>query len=142
MRRPLQILFTAVFVLAAAACGSPSATPASTAALAASSAATTDPTSIQLLTQPRPEDACNEALATGTLVADPRTGLLIASAAGERTAVMWPFGYSARLVDNVIELYDAEGRYVAREGDLVSMGGGSGANNFFYACAGTVQRAT
>ncbi len=49
---------------------------------------------------------------------------------------MWPFGYSARLVDGQIELLDDSGEFVAREGDTVQAGGGFGANNLFYACAG------
>ena len=81
-----------------------------------------------------------DALATGTLVPDTRSGLGIASADGFRTPVMWPFGYSAILVEEVIQLIDDEGNVVAVEGDVVSMGGGSGAGGLFYACAGSVQR--
>lgn len=76
-----------------------------------------------------------DALARGTLVPDPRTGLGLANGA-ERTPVMWPFGYSARLVDGVIELVDGSARFVAREGDAVEVGGGFGANGLFYACTG------
>ncbi len=81
------------------------------------------------------------ALAQGTLVPDPRSGLAIAAPTGERTPVMWPFGYSARLVDGVIELLDDAGTFVAREGDAVEMGGGLGPNGFFFACARDIQRA-
>jgi hypothetical protein len=77
-----------------------------------------------------------DALARGTLVPDPRSGLALATPTGERIPVMWPFGYSARLVDAVIELVDSSGNFVAREGDTVEMGGGFGANGLFYACTG------
>ena len=80
-----------------------------------------------------------DALAQGTLVPDPRTGLALATSTGERMPVMWPFGYSARLVDGEIELLDGSGAFVAREGDLIQMGGGSGANGLFYACAEDIQ---
>jgi len=80
-----------------------------------------------------------DALAKGTLVPDPRSGLGFAGPDGVSNPVMWPFGYTARLVDNEIELYDADGAFVAREGDRIEMGGGNGANNLFYACGGSVQ---
>ena len=144
MRSPLHFVFI-IALLTAAACnaggGNPTTAPPSGAPATASAAPTPDLTEIQLLTEPQPSDACMDALATGTLVPDPTTGLAIASGNGERTTVMWPFGYTARLVDNVIELYDDHGIFVAREGDVVSMGGGFGANNLFYACGGSVQLA-
>lgn len=96
------------------------------------------PETITLLTEPAPAEACDDALAQGTLVPDPRSGLALATGA-ERTPVMWPFGYSARLVDGQIELVDGSGTFLAREGDTVQVGGGFGANGLFYACAG-VQR--
>jgi len=80
-----------------------------------------------------------DALAQGTLVPDPRTGLALATPDGGRTPVMWPFGYSARLVDGEIELVDDSGEFVACEGDVVQMGGGFGANGLFYSCAQGIQ---
>ena len=53
---------------------------------------------------------------------------------------MWPFGYSARLVDGVIELVDGSAKFVAREGDTVEVGGGFGANGLFYACSDGLVR--
>ena len=99
------------------------------------------PVTIALLTQQEPSSACEGALAQGTLVPDPRSGLALVAASGERTPVMWPFGYSARLEDGQIVLLDAAGQPVATEGDLIEMGGGSGANGLFYACSGSVKRA-
>ena len=101
---------------------------------------TPSPESIALLTEPAPAQACMEALAMGTLVFDPRSTLAIGGPSGERTPVMWPFGYSARLVDGTLELLDNRGQLVAREGDRIEMGGGFGAGNLFYACSGSVQR--
>lgn len=95
--------------------------------------------SITLLTAPGPVDACMDALAQGTLVPDPRSGLALATSSGERMAVMWPFGFSAHLVDTDIVLVDESGELVAREGDVIQMGGGSGANGLFYACAEGIQ---
>jgi hypothetical protein len=53
---------------------------------------------------------------------------------------MWPFGYSTRLVDGVIELVDSSGAFVAREGDVVQMGGGFGTNGLFYSCSDGLVR--
>lgn len=105
------------------------------AACASEPAPSSTPQSITLLTQPAPAQGCDDALAQGTLVPDPRSGLALASGNGERTPVMWPFGYSARLVDGVIELVDSSGALVAREGDMVQMGGGFGASGLFYSCS-------
>jgi hypothetical protein len=136
------VVFAAALVLSA--CGSTStATPGSTAtALPATATATpaTTPEGISLLTEPAPAQACMDALARGTLVPDPRSGLALASPTGERTPVMWPFGYSARLVDAVIELVDSSGNFVAREGDTVEMGGGFGGSGLFYACGDGIRR--
>jgi len=142
--RRLLTLTTLAAALLIAACGSPSAPatqPAATHAppMASSTPSTTSavtPEAITLLTEAARPQACMDALAQGTLVPDPRSGLALATPAGERTPVMWPFGYSARLVDGQIELLDDSGEFVAREGDTVQAGGGFGANNLFYACAG------
>lgn len=81
-----------------------------------------------------------DALLTGRLVPHPETGLAVRAPNGELTKVMWPFGYSARYVEDRIELLNAEGSLVGAEGDVVQMGGGSGAAGLFYACAGSVER--
>ncbi len=49
-----------------------------------------------LRTQPEPLSACMDALATGRLVADSRTGLGLADATGAVMPVEWPFGYASR----------------------------------------------
>jgi len=142
MHKFFQSLFiTALAVFAVAGCGAASP-PTATPLLATPSPATPPPAthvSITLLTEPAPAQACMDALAQGTLVPDPRSGLALATSTGERMPVMWPFGYSARLVDGEIELVDGTGAFVAREGDVIQMGGGSGANGLFYACAEGIQ---
>ena len=81
-----------------------------------------------------------DALFTGRLVPSAESGLAVADASGQVTRVMWPFGYSARYVDERLELLDAGGSVVAVEGDTVQMGGGLGNVGLFYACAGSVRR--
>ncbi len=140
-------LFQSLFIIAlalAATTGCSGAAPPATATPAATAPSATHsppaqagptPVSITLLTEPAPAQACMDALAQGTLVPDPRTGLALATSDGQRMPVMWPFGYSARLVNGEIELLDDSGAFVAREGDTVQMGGGSGQNGLFFACA-------
>lgn len=143
MPKPFQLLFI-IALAAAAITGCSGAAPPATASAAATPPAATQPAptpagptpvSITLLTESAPAQACMDALAQGTLVPDPRTGLALATSDGQRMPVMWPFGYSARLVDAQIELLDGSGALVAREGDTVQMGGGSGQNGLFFACA-------
>lgn len=96
---------------------------------------------ITLLTESRPSRACDDSLLTGRLIPDSDSGLAVQASTGEITKVMWPFGYSARYVDDRIELLDADGSVVATEGDTMQMGGGLGGAGLFHACAGTVHRA-
>jgi hypothetical protein len=81
-----------------------------------------------------------DALATGTLVASPQSGLAIRG--GEEatvTEVEWPFGYTARREVTGLVLVDSAGTAVAREGDVIQMGGGSGADGVFHACPGSIS---
>lgn len=94
--------------------------------------------SAQLRTAPAPVEACEDALISGRLVADARTGLAISDSTGKVTPVLWPFGYSARSGLSGLELVDDRGAIVAREGDFVEMGGGLGANETWGACPGSV----
>jgi hypothetical protein len=92
-----------------------------------------------LRTAPAPVSACDAALLGGTLVSDPANGLALTGGDGGTILVLWPYGYSARGIPGNIELVDETGRTVAREGALIEMGGGSGANGVFVACAGTIR---
>jgi hypothetical protein len=93
-----------------------------------------------LRTQPAPISACMDALATGTLVPSSRSGLAIRAggASGEVTEVEWPFGYTARRDMTGLALIDSAGTVVAHEGEVIQMGGGTGADNVFHACSGSI----
>lgn len=94
---------------------------------------------VQLKTAPAPVTGCDDALASGRLVANAQTGLAFADADGAVMPVLWPFGYSARRGLAGLELLDAGGAVVAREGDVVTAGGGTGNDGLFAVCAGSVK---
>jgi hypothetical protein len=77
-----------------------------------------------------------DALASGTLVADARWGVALGSSDGPTIQVVWPAGFGARLVDDRIELLDERGVVVGRVGDVVTIAGGMGAGNAWFACGG------
>jgi hypothetical protein len=78
--------------------------------------------------------ACNDALLEGELVADDQFGFVVSHADGFNSAVTWPHGYVARDAPRR-ELLDDSGRVVAREGDIVALGGGeTGAGPGFVVC--------
>jgi hypothetical protein len=132
-------LFAAALVLAACASTIP-ATPESTIPVTPGATISATPDSIALAVQPPPVgNACNEALGRGRLVADPRSGLAIAGGDGRSEPVMWPFGFSAALVDGRIFLVDQNGQAIAGEGDTVEFGGGLGLNDFFWVCPAEVK---
>ena len=93
---------------------------------------------VQLRTAPARVDVCDDALVSGRLVTSAQSGLALVDSTGHVTEVLWPFGYTARRGVSGIELVDDKGATVAREGDLVEMGGGLGANDMWGACSGTV----
>ena len=94
--------------------------------------------SVQLKTAPARVDVCDLALISGRLVTSAQSGLAVVDSTGHVTEVLWPFGYTARRGVSGVELVDEMGAVVAREGDLVEMGGGLGANDVWSACPGSV----
>jgi hypothetical protein len=84
---------------------------------------------------------CPAALLGGvTLRGDPTNQsrpVWVESRGGGRLTVVWPYGFSARFSPG-LELLDSEGEVVAREGDLLDLGGGVVASldpaYDFYAC--------
>ena len=94
---------------------------------------------VALRTQPAPVSACMDALATGTLVSSARSGLALKAADGTLLEVEWPFGYTATRDATGLTLLDSAGVVVAHEGQQVQAGGGSGADNVFHACPGSVS---
>lgn len=54
---------------------------------------------------------------------------------GERVSVVWPSGYSARLLNGRAELVAPDGSVLARERDVISnLGGGSADNGDILLC--------
>ena len=102
------------------------------------------PIVVQVASEANPRDphgGCMMALASGVLVADQRSG--IALNAGDRiVTVVWPFGFSGRVVDGRLALVDDRGVITAWVGDRVEMGGGFlPPNETFHSCgAPTVVR--
>jgi hypothetical protein len=73
---------------------------------------------------------------------DPGSGLALADATGHVTEVLWPYGYSARREPTGVVLLDNTGHtanHLAREGDFISIAGGTGNDGVFAACAGSVM---
>ena len=96
---------------------------------------------VGLRTQPAPISACMDALATGTLVSSALSGLAIKAPDGTVVEVEWPFEYTARRDVTGLALVDSAGMLVAREGQVIQMGGGTGADNVFHACPGSIKAA-
>lgn len=87
---------------------------------------------VNLMVQPRPGNAYPAALVAGTLVVTENNCLALAlptgglkSSGGERYAIYWAHGFTAtRDPEGKAVLYDGKGDAVAREGDIISLGGG------------------
>lgn len=92
-----------------------------------------------LRTQPAAISACMDALATGTLVSSSLSGLAIRDPEGTVQEVEWPFEYTARREMTGLALIDSAGVLVAREGQVIQMGGGTGADGVFHACPGSIS---
>ena len=86
------------------------------------------PGDVELPTQPNRAGGGMEALGTFELRFDTDLGCVYFpgdesdSGSSGRTVPVWPFGYTA--VSNPLRIYDQDGVLVAREGDVIQMGGG------------------
>lgn len=116
------------------------ASPAAAAVSAASVSATSDPASgaspallpdpnavsaVVLATLP-PGTTAGDALAVGTLggqVAEGSACFWIDVPSGDRTALVWPYGFSAAVADSLV-VRGPDGQVLARVGDHVQVGGG------------------
>jgi hypothetical protein len=67
-------------------------------------------------------DAYPAALINGFL--EMRTGCVFVTAHGDRSLLLWPEGYTARLSDGQLQVLDGDGTIVGREGEPVRLGGG------------------
>jgi hypothetical protein len=95
---------------------------------------------VGLRTQPGPISACMDALATGVLVTSNLSGLAIRGGEDRTvTEVEWPFEYTARHDGVGVVLVDSAGQVIAREGQLIQMGGGTGADGVWHACPGSIS---
>jgi hypothetical protein len=91
--------------------------------------------SVQIRTGPQDVQACDGALIAGKLARSGETGAGLLDGEGVVQSVTWPFGFSARIGVSGLELLDAAGTYVAREGDVISAGGGSDGQGSFVICS-------
>jgi len=61
--------------------------------------------------------------------------VLVSSTTGDQVSVVWPHGFSARLLDGQAQLVAPDGTIVAREGDVLSDLGGAEEANGFGVCS-------
>jgi len=80
-----------------------------------------------------------DALLVGELITSSQGGLAIKATDGTVTEILWPFGYSARREALDLVLLDERGVVVARQGNMIEMGGGLGGNDVWEACAGSIN---
>lgn len=62
---------------------------------------------------------------------DPAGNCLYSVFGGERTVLVWPFGYTAHRDGDAAVVRNAAGTLVARTGEQVSLGGGGGEASLF-----------
>jgi hypothetical protein len=95
------------------------------------STASSDPTTLELPTEPPPTAMpsgavreCLQALLAVHVVRVGNSVRAVSPGTGAEVTVAWPRGFSARLVDGVAEIVASDGTVIAREGDLIDLGGG------------------
>lgn len=99
---------------------------------------TPNPSLLQIRTElPLPSDAilgCELArLGDVRLTRSGSDLVLVNILTGKQTTIVWPYGFVARLVDGKVELVAPDGSVVAREGDVLDVGG-AGAQPGFHVC--------
>jgi hypothetical protein len=78
---------------------------------------------------------CRQALIGGVLIGARDGRLVELGPDGVGSAgITWPFGFTAWLVDGVAEVRAPDGLVVAREGEVLSFGGGLGNDGTFGVC--------
>jgi hypothetical protein len=79
---------------------------------------------------------CPANFVDGELVFDAAAGSAIIDAAGVRTPIRWPYGYTGRRRDAEVEILDDTGAVVARSGTRIRTGGGEPVPGTWFACPG------
>ncbi|WP_019885816.1 hypothetical protein [Streptomyces purpureus] len=78
-----------------------------------------------------------QALLPGTLVVTDKNCVAVKPETdGGTVALNWGYGWTARVEDGKAVVYDARGKVFAREGDKVSLGGGTSSRFADHPCAG------
>lgn len=94
---------------------------------------------VQLRTAAAPEQACDSALAKGTLVRESTTGLGLEVEPGRVLPVVWPYHFSARSDAGSTVLVDPGGTVLASEGEVIEMGGSLNKAGTWIACARSIR---
>ena len=93
-----------------------------------------DGLSLAIKTEPNPptSNACMEAVLADAHVT--HRGRELVTVSGLGVEIVWPYGYTARLVDGKALVLDAGGNPVVREGETFDGGGGFGADDAWHLC--------
>jgi hypothetical protein len=96
-------------------------------------------TALAFSPEPGVAEVCNQALLEPLVVG--RTGdwlTFTGATSGHAAAVVWPHGFTARIIDGKGALLDPSGAVIGREGDtLTDVGGGSSGDGFAVCSIGS-----